>query len=309
MRRGSKTNHHQVMENAFSNFSVNLADLVERAGQSAVGIEARHRIGSSGFLWKPGVIVTAGHAIRRDEDIPVILPDGKRATAELAGRDADTDIAVLRVDGVEAPPLRHSAALRTGEIVVAVGRHEPGVLAAMGMVSTAGGPWKTWRGGQLDALIRLDIGAYPRSSGSLLIDTQGGFAGMLTAGLTRTAPVAIPPATIDRIAAELLEHGRVAQGYLGIGLQTIPLPVAFARLLKREQRAGVIVLSVEPSGPAEASGILVGDIVVEIDGHPVADTDDVHSALRGAIGKALTAIVLRGGERVELKVTVGERKN
>ncbi len=302
------------MEHALSSFSANLADLVERAGQFAVGIEARHRMGSSGFLWKPGVIVTAGHTIRREEEIPVILPGGKRATAELAGRDPDTDIAVLRVggagvDGADAPALSNSKALRSGEIVIAVGRHEPGVLTAMGIVSTAGGPWRTWRGGQLDALLRLDIGAYPRSSGSLVVDTQGGFAGMLTAGLTRTAPVAIPASTIDRIAAELLEHGKVAQGYLGIGLQTVALPVAFARLLKREQRAGVIVLSVEPEGPAESSGILVGDIIVEIDGHPVADTDDIHTALRGAIGKSLPAIVLRGGERVELKLKVGERKN
>ena len=288
------------MEQALSSFSSNLADLVERAGQSAVGIEARHRIGSSGFLWKPGVIVTAGHAIRRDEDIPVILPDGKRATAELAGRDPDTDIAVLRVDGVEAAALPASRALRAGEIIVAVGRHEPGVLAAMGIVSTAGGPWKTWRGGQLDALLRLDIGAYPRSSGSLVVDTQGGFAGMLTAGLTRTAPVAIPPATIDRVATELLEHGKVAQGYLGVGLQTIPLP--------REKRSGVIVLNVEPEGPAEGSGVFVGDVILEIDGHAVGDTDDIHTALRGAIGKSLPAVVLRGGERVELKVKVGERR-
>jgi S1-C subfamily serine protease len=182
------------------------------------------------------------------------------------------------------------------------------VLAAMGIVSTSGGPWKTWRGGQLDALLRLDIGAYPRSSGSLVIDTQGGFAGMLTGGLTRTAPIAIPPATIDRVAAELLEHGRVAHGYLGIGLQTIPLPAAFARLLKREQRSGVIVLSVEPEGPAEGSGIVVGDVIVEINGHIVGDTDDIHVGLRGAIGKTLPAIVLRGGERVELKVEVGERR-
>src|SRR5665213_986291 len=128
------------MENVLNNFSDNLADLAESAGRSAVAIEARHRIGSSGFLWKPGVIVTADHAIRRDEEIPVILPDGKRASAALAGRDPATDIAVLRVNGADCPALTSSPALRTGEIVLAVGRHEPGVLVAMGMVSTAAGP-------------------------------------------------------------------------------------------------------------------------------------------------------------------------
>src|ERR1700679_2671120 len=206
------------MEQVLSSFSSNLADLVEHAGKSAVGIEARHRIGSSGFLWKPGVIVTSGHAIRRDEEIPVILPDGNRASAELVGRDPDTDVAVLRVNGASAPSLTAAPPLRTGEIVLAVGRHQPGVLATMGMISTAGGPWKTWRGGQLDSLLRLDIGAYPRSSGSAVIDSQGRFAGMLTTGLTRTAPVAIPAATIDHIATELREHGRIAHSYVGVGL-------------------------------------------------------------------------------------------
>jgi serine protease Do len=296
------------MEQVLSNFSANLADLVERAGKSAVAIEARHRIGSSGFLWKPGIIVTADHTIRRDEAIPVILPDGARASAELAGRDPGTDLAVLRIESASAPELTAAPALRTGEIVLAIGRHEPGVLAAMGIVSTAGGPWKTWRGGQLDSLLRLDIGAYQRSSGSILVDTQGRFAGMLTAGLTRTAPVAIPAATIDRVATELAEHGRVARGYLGVGLQPIPLPQTFAKALNREQREGVIVLSVQPDGPAESAGFLLGDVLVEIGGHAVTDTDDVQTALVGAIGKELTAIVFRGGERTELQVTVGERR-
>jgi S1-C subfamily serine protease len=292
MCRHARVDHHQSME--LSNFSTNLADLVEQAGQSAVAIEARHRIGSSGFLWKPGVIVTSEHAIRRDDDIPVILPNGDRASAALAGRDPDTDIAVLRINGVSASPLAASPALRTGEIVLAVGRHAPGVLAVMGIVSTAAGPWKTWRGGHVDSLLRLDIGAYPRSSGSAVIDTQGRFAGMLTTGLTRTASVAIPAATIDRVAAELLAHGRIARGYLGVGLQPIPLP-------------GVMVLSVAPDGPAEKGGVLLGDVIVEIGGQPITDTDDVQTALRGFIGRELPVVVLRAGHRTDLGVTVGER--
>lgn len=303
------TGHDRGMEQALSSFSDHVADLVERAGQSAVGIEARHRMGSSGFLWKPGVIVTADHAIRRDEEIPVILPDGKRVSAEVAGRDPGTDIAVLKVSEATAPGFTNSPTLRAGEIVVAVGRYEPGVLAAMGIVSTAGGPWKTWRGGELDALLRLDIGAYPRSSGSAVIDSQGRFAGMLTTGLTRTAPVAIPAATIDRVAAELLAHGRVARGYLGVGLQPIMLPAAFVASLKRDQRTAAMVLSVEPDGPAEKGGILLGDVLIEIGGHPIGDTDDVQTALRGSIGKELPVVVLRGGVRAELQVRPGERRN
>ncbi len=311
MRRRAWPMHYRVMENVISSFSDNIAGLVEKAGQSAVAIEGRHRIGSSGFLWKPDVIVTADHAIRRDEDIPVILPDGNRVSADLAGRDPGTDIALLRVKGgarsfessVDTP-----VALRTGELVLAIGRHEPGVLAIMGMVSTAAGPWKTWRGSQIDSLIRLDMAAYPRSSGSAVIDTRGRLVGKLKGRHTRTAPVAIPAATIDRVATELLTHGRIARGYLGVGLQPIPLPTAFAKALKREQRSAVIVLSIEPGGPADKAGIVVGDVIAEIGGEAVADTDDVQSALRGSIGSELPVVVLRGGERTELRVRVAERK-
>jgi len=131
---------------------------------------------------------------------------------------------------------------------------------------------------------------------------------MLTGGLTRTAPVAIPLATIERVAGELLEHGRIARGYLGVGLQPIPLPAAFAKLLHREQRSAVIVLSVEPGGPAESAGIVVGDVIAEIGGQAVEDTDDVQTALRGWIGSELTVVVLRGGARTELRVKIVERK-
>jgi S1-C subfamily serine protease len=310
MREGGSPRHHRGMEQVLANFSENIADLVGQAGQLAVGIEARHRMGSSGFLWKSNVIVTADHAIRRDEDIPVILPDGNRVSAELAGRDAGTDIAVLRINTQMSPGSipRATASPRTGEIVIAVGRHQPGVLALAGIVSTAAGPWKTWRGGYIDTLLRLDIGAYARSSGSAVIDSGGRLIGMLTGGLTRTAPVAIPIATIERVAAELLERGHIARGYLGVGLQPIPLPEAFAKALKREQRTAVIVLSVEPGGPADGAGIVVGDVIAEIAGQPVTDTDDVQSALRGSIGSELKVVVLRGGSRTELGVKIAERK-
>lgn len=296
------------MEQVLSGFSSNLADLVERAAKSAVGIEARHRLGSSGFVWRPDVIVTASHAIRRQEEIPVVLPDGSVGSAELVGRDADTDIAALRISGVSGVPFTPASAPRTGELVVSVGRHKPGPLALVGAISTAGGPWRTWRGGHIDSLLRLDIGAYHRSSGSAVIDTQGRLAGMLTTGLTRTAPIAIPAATIERVVNELLVHGRVSRGYLGIGLQTILLPAALATALGREQRTGVIVLSVEPDGPAEKGGIHLGDVIVEVGGQVVEDTSDLQSALRGKSGQEVSVIVFRSGVRTELKVKAGERR-
>ena len=295
------------MEQTLNALSAGLAALVERAAPLAVGVEARNRIGSSGFFWKPGLVVTAEHTVRRDDDIAVILPDGRSTRASLAGRDPGTDIALLRVEDATAAEFERSEP-RAGELVVAVGRHQPGVLASLGMVSTAAGAWRTWRGGQVDSLLRLDIGAYPRSSGSAVLDTAGRIAGMLTAGLTRTAPVAVPGATIDRVAAELLAHGRIARGYLGVGLQPVPLPERLAALLNRTQRSGLILLSVEPSGPADQAGFVLGDILVALNGRPVEDTDDVQTALEGKVGVELPAELLRGGERVEVGVRVGERK-
>ena len=238
----------------------------------------------------------------------MILPDGSRASAQLAGRDPDTDVAVLRIPGVSAPALAATTVPRIGELIVAVGRYAPGALALTGIVSSSAGPWKTWRGGQLDALLRLDLGAYPRSSGSLVVDSEGRFIGMLTTGLTRTAPVAIPAATVARVAAELLERGSIARGYIGVSLHPIPLPADYAKALNRNQRSGVMILAVEPNGPAEKGGILVGDVIVEINGQPVGDTDDIQIALRGSVAKELPVVVFRGGQRTEVRVTVGERR-
>ena len=296
------------MKHVLRELSTSLSELVESSGQSAVGVEARNRLGSSGFIWKPGVIVTAAHTVRREDDIPVFLPNGKRASAKLAGIDYGTDLAVLRVEGAAGPELKRAETVRTGELVVAVGRHQPGVLAAMGMVSSAGGAWMTWRGSQLEALLRLDIGTSPRSSGSAVFNAEGQFTGMLTSGLTRTAPVAIPAATIERIATELNEHGRVARGYLGVGLQPVPFPPAFAEALGRPQRGGVMVLSVEADGPAAKAGILPGDVFAEIDGRPVTDTEELQAVLYGSIGRELTAVIFRAGLRTEIVVKIGARR-
>lgn len=299
------------MGQTLSAISTGLAEVVERASGLAVAVEARARMGSSGVIWKPGVVVTADHTVRRDEDIPVLLADGSRVRAELVGRDPGTDLAVLRFEsngsaaGVES---RRSDQLRAGELVLAVGRHEPGVLASFGIVSTAGGPWRTWRGGQLDSLIRLDIGAWPRSSGSAVVDSEGRIAGILTSGLTRTAPVAIPTSTVDRVTDELLAHGQIARGYLGIGLQPVPLPPAFTAELGRDQQSGVILLSVEPGGPAESAGLVVGDILVELGGRPVADTDDVQAALEGTIGRELPLVAIRAGKKATFTVKVSTRR-
>ncbi|HLI82324.1 MAG TPA: trypsin-like peptidase domain-containing protein [Bryobacteraceae bacterium] len=283
-------------------FSEGLAATVERAGKSVVAVHARPRFASAGVIWRPGVIVTAEHTVRREEEIKVTLPDGSERPATLAGSDSGTDIAVLRVvEPAGEVAARSSIETRPGHLALAIGRSEnSGANATLGIISAVSGAWRTWRGGRLDQYIRLDLTMYPASSGAAVIDTAGGVIGIATAGLSRIAGLAIPASTIDRVADEILSRGHVARGYLGVGLQPVAL---------EDRRKGLIVLSVERGGPAEKAGLLVGDIFVSLAGKPVSDTGDVQNALEAvAVGQPLEAGLLRGGQERQIAITVGERR-
>src|ERR1700676_4034497 len=301
------------MENPLIALSIELAATAERAGRSVVAVNARWRNSSSGVIWRNGVIVTADHTIRREEEIRVTLPDGRTAAAELAGRDPGTDLAVLKVDTSEVPIPRTAApdSVKTGNLALAIGRSEQtGVSAAMGVVSNASGPWHTWRGGKLDRFLRLDIGLYPGVSGAAVVDAEGQLIGIATAGLSRTSLLAIPAATIDRVTDELLRQGHIAHGYLGVRLQ----PIVWSEHLKTKSRslsgakggAGLIVLSVEPEGPAGQAGVVIGDVLMALNGTPVAGTDAVQEFLSGDyVGKPLKASMMRGAEPMETIFTGG----
>jgi S1-C subfamily serine protease len=289
------------MANELAALSTELAGAVERAGKSVAAVHARPRFSSSGVFWREGVIVTAEHTIRREEEITVTLPDGKNIPATLAGSDPGTDLAVLKVDGANFPPAaRASAALVPGNLALTIGRsQDSGVNATMGIVSAVSGSWRTWRGGRLDNYIRLDLTLYPGSSGGVVVNTAGEAIGIATSALSRIAGVAIPATTVDRVVDELLSRGRVAKGYLGVGLQPVELP---------DHHKGLIVLSVEPGGPAATAGVLVGDILVSLAGTAVEDTDDIQGVLEShAVGQAVEAGVVRGGESRTISITAGER--
>lgn len=300
-----------MTESGLAALSNELAGAVARAGRSVVAVNGRERISSSGILWRPGVIVTAEHTVRRDEEITVTLPDGRTVPATLAGRDAGTDIAVLKADCGDLPAGEAAPgnALRPGHIVLAVGRGgETGLSAAMGVISGVAGAWRTWRGGMIDRFVRLDVSLYPGASGGAVVDTNGRLIGLATGGLSRVAGIAIPLETLERVAGELLARGRVTRGYLGVGLQPVALPDHLRSRLGIAGRSGVIVLSVEAGGPADNAGILVGDILVGLDGKPVTDTDDVQAALGAdAVGRSIQASLVRGGEKAEATVNVRER--
>jgi S1-C subfamily serine protease len=288
------------MANELAALSNELAVAVERAGHAVVAVHARPRFSSSGVFWRPGIVVTAEHTIRREEEITVTLPDGKNVPASLAGSDPGTDLAVLKVEAGQIPVKRATAEPVPGNLALTIGRSEDsGVNATMGIVSAVSGPWRTWRGGRLDRYIRLDLTLYPGSSGGLVVNVAGEALGIATSVLSRIAGLAIPASTIDRVADEILARGRVARGYLGVGLQPVELP---------DRHKGLIVLSLEPEGPAAKAGVLIGDILTSLGGSAVADTDDIQAVLEShAIGQSVAAVVSRGGVSQSIAITVGER--
>ncbi len=288
------------MANELAALSGQMAALVERAGRSVAAVHGRPRFSSSGVVWRPGIIVTAEHTLRREEEITVTLPDQSTRPATLAGRDPGTDLAVLRIEGgigEAAPPA--ATPQRPGSLALAIGRsQDSGVNATMGILSAVSGAWRTWRGGKLDHYIRLDLTFYPGTSGGLVIGAGGDTLGIATSALSRIAGLAIPASTVNRVLDEILSRGRVSRPYLGLGLQPVSLP---------GEQKGLIVLSVEAGGPAASAGLLVGDILLSIADHAVADTDDVQTALEtSAAGQVVEAALLRGGESRKISVTLGE---
>lgn len=286
-----------------------LISVVKKAGASVVSIHARRRIPSSGVIWRNGVVVSADHTIRRDDDITISCPDGTRAPATLAGRDGATDLAVLKIGVADLPPVElNDVNLSVGQLVLAVGRADQ-LSASLGVIGSLAGPWRTWQGGRIDQLIRSDVSIFDGFSGGPLVDMQGRVIGINTSGLWRNSAVTVPAATVDRVAKELNEKGRVERGYLGVGLQTVRIPDSMLKGLGKEAgRAGLVIVNVESGSPAERAGMLLGDVLIELGGAPVADPGDVQEVLgRERVGRPLSASVIRAGAVSELTLTVGGR--
>jgi S1-C subfamily serine protease len=299
------------MGKELSAFSSELAAAVERAAPAVVSVNAREHVYSSGVVWRPDVVVTADHSVKREEGIRVTLPDGRLASATLIGRDPGTDLAVLRVEGAGLQPAEFGdpSPLKSGHLAMALARTpEGGLRTSMGIISATGPAWRTWRGGQIDQLIRLDVTLYPGFSGGALVDSEGRVAGINTSALARFLGTAIPISTVNRVVDELIRKGRIARGYLGVGMHPVRLPENLRSSLQLSNEGGVLVLGTQPDGPAAQAGILIGDILVALDGVPVNDTGDVHVFLDPQhVGKKIRASLIRGGASKELEITIGER--
>jgi S1-C subfamily serine protease len=297
---------------SLTELSDQLADAVAGAGKAIVAVHARPRLPSTGIHWQDGVVVTTDGTIRRENDITVTLPDGREVPATLAGRDRRTDLAILRVAGGSLPtaPLGDPSGLRPGHLVLALAQLGEGLpRASFGAVSVIGGRWRCWKGGELDRLLQSDLTIYPGFGGGPLVDAAGRIHGINSGALSRAFATTIPVETVNRVVRQLLERGYVPRGWLGAAMQPVRFNPAAQRRLGLDREGGLVILSVELEGPAATAGLLVGDVIVKVGGRPLEDVDDLIEALgrRDVVGTTLNLEIVRGGERVQADVLVGER--
>ena len=294
---------------ALSALSDGMADAVERVSPAVVRVNGRRRRPGSGVAYAPDMVLTASHVLEREEDLSVGTHDGRTHGARFLGRDPSTDLAVLRVEGLDAvPAMPAEGEARVGQLALAVGRsgRSEGPRASLGVVSSVGGPLRTWRGGRLERYVQTDATPYPGISGGALVDARGNVLGVLTTGLARGAALAVPADLAWRLAGTLSERGSVRRGYLGILSQPVRLPAA--QRVGLAQRGGLLVVGVEEGSPAGRGGVLLGDILATLDGQPVQDTEDLLVLMAGErVGQTVPVKVIRGSELKTLEVTVGER--
>ena len=291
--------------------SNDLAAAVERAGEWTVRVSARRRMAASGIVWSDdGLIVTANHVVESDDGIGIGLSDGRNLNAKLLGRDPGSDIALLQVEATDLPvPSRISSSPSVGSLALAVARPGPsGPMASFGVVSVVDLTWRTQHGATFQGFLRADVAMLPGFSGGPLIDPTGRLIGLNSSTLGRGSGLTVPNDAIDRVVASLRAHGKVRRGFLGVGAQAVKIPAGLAAAAGINQDAGLVLVNVEPGGPADQQGLLLGDVVVALNGEPVTSVEALQDRLSGDwVGKAIPITIIRGGKLQQAQVTVGER--
>jgi len=294
--------------NLLSTFSNQMADAVERVAPTLVLVSGRQGRPASGVVYAQDLVLTADHVLEREEDLSIQTHDNRTLPAQFAGRDLSTDLAVLRVAnlGLQAAAAASEPA-RVGQLVLAVGRSEnEGPMASVGIVSAVGGPLRMARGATLERYIRTDAIPYPGFSGGPLINTQGEVLGITTTGLVNSATLAIPTAIAWGIAETLAQQGFIKRGYLGISSQLVQLPEA--QRAGKTQEHGLLIVQVDENSPAQKGGLMLGDILIALDGQALKDAEDLRALLTGdRVDKTIPLEVIRGGKLQTLQVTIGQR--
>ncbi len=287
--------------------SRDFAALIAAAAPSVAAVHGRGRRPSSGLIWQPGLVISAEETVERDTGLALTLPDGRRVDATLVGRDPTTDIALLRytvdsADGQAGLGTRPASTdIKPGHLVVAVGRYDEEIVAALGIVSLAGAAWRSREGGRIDTRVAIDAHLPSVAEGGALVAADGSLIGMAVFGPRRRV-LAIPTATLARIAAAIKDQGHIARGYLGVGLQRVPVSTG------AEQRRAAMVVTVDPQGPASRAGILQGDIIVAVGGTPVTGLRSLYQQLGpDTVGQKTAIELIRAGAHTKVDVTIAPR--
>jgi S1-C subfamily serine protease len=306
-------------------YSRSVSGVVERIAPAVVSVEVHHTVKrrgrpereasghGSGFIFTPdGFILTNSHVTHGATKIDVAFADGRRPRGELVGEDPETDLAVIRVDAssLVAAPLGDSAALRVGQLVIAIGNplgFQSTVTA--GVVSALGRSFRSVSGRLIDNVIQTDAALNPGNSGGPLLDSRATVIGVNTAVILPAQGIcfAVAVNTVKLVAGQLIAYGHVRRGRIGVGGQNVSLPRLAARAHRLEQPSGVLVTAVEDGSPAVRAGLQPGDIIVAFGGQPVRGIDDLHRLLTAErIGAETTVVAVRKAERLELPISTVE---
>lgn len=307
-------------------YSSTITSIVSSVADSVVHIEVRKKsndkrtkgqnvpagTGSGFIISSDGFIITNNHVVDAAEQIMVSFTDGRRVNAEIKGKDASTDIAVLKIDdtGLKALQLANSANLQVGQIAVAIG-NPMGLqyTVTAGVVSALGRTLRANNGRLIDDVIQTDAALNPGNSGGPLLNSHGQVIGVNTAIVASAQGLcfAIASNLAEYIAGQLILHGNVKRAQIGIGAQGINLSNRMIAANRLSTQTGVYVYEIIPDGHFHNQQLRKGDIIVEFEGLPVASVDDLHKMLNfKRIGQKTQLGVLRDGHRVNVEVTPGQ---
>src|ERR1700693_5598899 len=304
-------------------YSTAVSAAAEKVSPSVVHVEVAHakasegpRGGSgSGFIFTPdGFVLTNSHVVNRASTIHITLLDGRRLSADLVGEDPDSDLAVLRIGAPDltAAELGDSSALKVGQVAIAIGSpygFQYSVTA--GVISAMGRSLRAASGRMIDNVIQTDAALNPGNSGGPLVNSRGQVIGVNTAIISSAQGIcfSIPINTAKFVAGELIKHGRVVRGYLGLHVRNVPVPQALVRRFELVEKTGILVVSYDENSPAKKATLEEGDVIVALEDKPIATIDDLHRLLAmEKIGAKSRLTVLRRAQKLDLEIVPQDSK-
>jgi S1-C subfamily serine protease len=288
-----------------------LSDAISARAEAAKNAVAAIRLGESrhltGLVWQSDIVVVSEQSLPRRDEFELIASGGSAVAAKVAGRDASTNIAILKTASAIAAPAFAAADARAGALALAIGADGAGgVSTRLGTVNLVDGEWHSRRGGLIDRRIILDIGLASREEGGPVFDAAGNCLGMSTFG-PRGQVIVIPHATLARVVPQLASSGRVSRGWLGVALHAVAVPDALRE--SADQSSGMMVMSVVENGPAAHAGIVAGDIILSVDGIAANRFRKIARYFGSdSIGRQAEVRLIRGGAIVTVQTTIAERQ-